>query len=71
MSNHLKKLKSCKTGIDLVNIFSNELGVPTKLFWDTIYSLNHFSQYTSFIIPKASGGERTILIPPQPLKDLQ
>ena len=71
MSNHLKKLKSCKIGIDLVNIFSNELGVPTKLFWDTIYSLNHFSQYTSFIIPKASGGERTILIPPQPLKDLQ
>ena len=34
MSNHLKKLKSCKTGIDLVNIFSNELDtlVDSDLF---------------------------------------
>ena len=71
MFNYLVKLKLCNNGIDIVNSFHNNLGVSVKDFWYIIYSLNHFSQYTSFTIPKASGGERIILIPPHPLKDLQ
>ncbi|MGF6148872.1 Retron-type reverse transcriptase [Kingella potus] len=71
MFNHLIKLKLCNNGIDVVNNFHNYLGISVKDFWYIAYSLNHFSQFTSFTILKASGGERTILIPPQPLKDLQ
>ncbi len=63
----LEALKTITTKPELALL----LGVKAPLLTHTLYILKPENQYTSFTIPKKSGGERTIFAPTSKLKSLQ
>lgn len=65
--NKLDYLKQITTKKD----FAILLGVKTSFLTNVLYRLKPATQYTSFTIPKKSGGTRTILSPSDRLKSLQ
>ncbi len=71
MNKSIYKLKACTNQIDLVNSFHDNLNISIKEFWDIVYLKNTPSSFTKSSIPKSSGGERKLYIPPEPLKKLQ
>ena len=71
MNSTIYKLQTCANQIDLINCFHDDLNVSIKEFWDIVYLKNSCSSFTLLKIPKSSGGERELHIPPEPLKKLQ
>ena len=57
--------------LDSLDDVANLLEVPEHYLVYTLYRTRTREQYTTFEIPKRSGGTRTIDAPPQPLKLLQ
>lgn len=71
MNSSIYKLQACANQIDLVNSFHDDLNISIKEFWNIVYLKNNYSSFTLLKIPKSSGGERVLHIPPKPLKELQ
>ena len=65
--NKLDALKHITTKPELALL----LGVKAQLLTNVLYRLKPATQYTSFTIPKKSGGTRTIFAPSVKLKSLQ
>jgi len=65
--NQLKSLKQITTKPQLATM----LGVKAQFLTHVLYKLKPATQYSSFTIPKKSGGARTILAPSDKLKSLQ
>ena len=64
---YLKKLRSADNRKDLAKILGYEPSVLTYVVYKTPFTL----KYTTFDIPKKSGGQRTIKAPNPKLKKLQ
>lgn len=69
MSSYLLKLKECSSISDLISTF--ELKLTPKQFAYIVYKLDDTNKYSSFEIPKKSGGIRIINAPHENLKYIQ
>ena len=70
MKEKLSKLKKCTTRIDFLNILFPGEGSKNE-YLKVIFSVPDEKKYSTFKIPKKSGGTREILAPKEDLKKIQ